>query len=440
MMMNDNTMTTTSFANTQTRPWLPWLVCFIASLFFFYEFIQMNMFNAISNPLMQAFQLNATELGHLAAIYFYATVIFLLPAGTILDRISTRRVILIALGLCVLGTFFFAMAQSVLVIAICRFFTGIGSAFCFLSCIRIASRWFPAQRMALVAGLVVTMAMIGGMVAQTPLTLLVAKFGWRQALIIDAGLGIIVWVLIFLLVRDYPAQQREQHILNQQQLKQIGYWQSMKMTYSRGQNWLCGIYTSLLNLPIFILGGFMGNLYLVSTHALTSVQASYITSMLFMGTIVGSPIMGWFSDRVGRRRLPMILGAITSLVVIFAIMFLPNLQFTSLLLLFLALGFFTSTQVISYPTVAESNSRLLTATAVSVVSLSCLSGGAIFDPVFGWLLDFHANSQGNIGQIGHYTAADFQFAIWLLPIVFIAGLLAALSLRETFCQEKSAEN
>ena len=40
---------------------LPWIVCFSAALFFFYEFIQLNMFNAISAQLMQTFSLNAEQ-------------------------------------------------------------------------------------------------------------------------------------------------------------------------------------------------------------------------------------------------------------------------------------------------------------------------------------------------------------------------------------------
>ncbi len=145
----------------------PWIVCFSAALFFFYEFIQMHMFNAVSADLMRDFSIDATQLGNLSAIYFYSNVLFLLFSGVILDRFSTRRVILITLSLCAIGIGTFALTHSLVIAGISRFISGIGSAFCFLSSIRLASRWFPAKRMALVSGLIVTMAMTGGMVAQT---------------------------------------------------------------------------------------------------------------------------------------------------------------------------------------------------------------------------------------------------------------------------------
>lgn len=421
-----------------SNPWSPWIVCFIASLFFFYEFIQMNMFNAINSQLIREFSLTAGELGNMSASYFYANVIFLFPAGMILDRISTRWVVLTALTICTLGTFLFAMAESVQVATLCRFVTGIGSAFCFLSCIRLASRWFSPERMALISGLIVTMAMIGGMMAQSPLTLLVNTVGWRTALQIDAGLGLVIIGLIVRWVRDYPAHLASLYTIDKKNVTQYGYWKSMSMAFLSRQNWVCGIYTSLLNLPLFLLGGLWGSLYLRNVHHLTSMQSSYVTGMIFLGTIIGSPFMGWLSDRIGLRRKPMFIGAGLSLVVILLMMSTQHFSLASLMLLFLILGFVTSTQVLSYPTIAESNPRIFTATCVSVVSICAISGGAIFEPFFGWLMDRHWSGTMSEG-VRTYTGPDFQFAMWLFPIAIIIALCALSMLRETYCRRNEIE-
>ncbi|MBA2653560.1 MAG: MFS transporter [Gammaproteobacteria bacterium] len=415
----------------QESKYAPWVVCFIASLFFFYEFIQMNMFNAMNAQLMQEFSLTAAMLGKLSASYFYANVLFLVPAGLILDRFSTKKIIIIALTVCVAGTFSFSLARNIELVTLCRFLTGIGSAFCFLSCIRLASRWFPRQRMALISGLIVTMAMVGGMIAQAPLTLLVNSTGWRAALQFDAMLGMGIIVLIFIFVRDFPAHMRSEFDTDRQELKQYGNWQSMKHAFLSRQNWFCGIYTSLLNLPLFLLGGLWGSLYLNSVHHLTRTDSTIVTSMIFLGTIVGSPMMGWLSDKLETRKKPMIVGAIASSIVVALIMFSSNLTLPILLLLFFLLGWTTSTQVISYPVVTESNQRMLTATCVSVVSLCAISGGAIFEPLFGWLMDYHWTGTMAMG-LRQYSAHDFQFAMWLFPIGIVVAFFAALSIKETF--------
>ncbi len=420
----------------QTSALAPWLVVFVASLFFFYEFIQMNMFNAINTSLMKDFGLNAHQLGKLSSFYFISNVLFLMPAGMILDRFSTRKVVIIALSVCVVGTYAFAVSSSVPLATFCRFLTGIGSAFCFLSCVRLASRWFPANRLALITGLIVTMAMIGGMVAQTPLTLLVEHFGWRRALEIDAGLGLVVLGLYWSVVKDYPLNLVEQAKSDKEQLNALGLLQTMKTAFLTTRNWLCGIFTCLLNLPLFILGGFVGSMFLETTHGLTHTTASYVTSMIFMGLIVGCPIMGWLSDRIGLRKPPMIIGAIVSIAVMLSIMFLPVHSVSGLMLLFLVLGFVTSTQVISYPVVAESNSRLLTATCVSVVSLTTIGGGAVFEPIFGKLMDMHWLQSGGVMSEGVrvYSSGDFHFAMWLFPIGFCVSLIAAFLIKETHCK------
>ncbi len=412
-----------------------WLVCFAAALFFFYEFIQMNMFNAISPYLMQSFSLDATQLGALSANYFYSNLIFLFPAGLILDRFSTRKIILTAMFICVFGTFMFALATNIYLAQLFRFLTGIGSAFCFLSCIRLASRWFPSRRMALVSGLIVTMAMIGGTVAQTPFTKLTAMLGWREAVMVDAALGVIIIGIIWTFVTDYPPGYQQKIEQDKASIAAIGFWHSLKVSYLNLQNWLCGIYTSLMNLPISLLGALWGGLYLQQVHHFSDTQASYITSMIFVGTIIGSPLAGWISDRVGLRRTPMTIGALLALGIIVLIMYLPFHSVITLMLLFFALGLVTSSQVISYPTVAENNSRLFTASSVSVVSFTTISGYAISQPLFGHLMDLHWNHL-IIHRQAVYTNQDFHTAMLILPIGFIIALIATLFIRETHCQQQ----
>lgn len=411
--------------------YMPWLVCFSAALFFFFEFMQVNMFNAITPALMKEFSLSATRVGEISANYFYANLLFLFPAGMILDRISTRKVILFAMFLSVLCTYLFAFAKTIWVIEVCRFVTGIGGSFCFLSCIRLASRWFPPRRLALVIGLIVTMAMFGGMLAQTPMTLLTDMYGWRTMLLIDATVGVLMLMVIYAFVRDYPPAIINKHD-HHQPISSSEFWPALGKALLNKQNWLGGLYTSLMNLPIFLLGAMWGSLYLVQIHGLGRTQASFATSMIFIGTIVGSPVVGWLSDRLGLRKLPMIVFAVLSLVVILIVMFVPSLSLFSLLVLFFAIGLFTSAQIISYPLIAESNPRALTGTAGGIASTLIMAGG-ISQPLFGALMGLYWNHQ-YVNHLPVYSNHDFLLAMSMMPIAFILGLIAALLLRETHCK------
>ena len=70
---------------------LPWVICFVASLFFFYEFIQGNMFASIADNVMHDFHIQADKMTYLSSIYYASNVMFLLVAGVLLDRFSAKK-------------------------------------------------------------------------------------------------------------------------------------------------------------------------------------------------------------------------------------------------------------------------------------------------------------------------------------------------------------
>lgn len=409
--------------------WMPWLVCFSASLFFFYEFIQGNMFASINHEIMVDFNTDLMGCSWMSSMYYLANVIFLFPAGVILDRYSTKKVILFSLMTCILGTFFFAFSDSYKIGLICRFVTGIGSAFCFLSCFQLASRWFPPNKMALVTGLIVTLAMTGGMVAQGPFTRLVVLFGWRNAVILDGMLGLFIALIIFCFVKDHPyeklAHQYEKGAVNHH-----SFFKSLKIAYGNKQNILAGLYTSLMNTPVAVLGAFAGSVYLTQAHHYERFEAASINSMIFLGIIIGGPLFGHFSDRIGLRKMPMMLSSVLSIFIIFIILFFTSASIIQMKILFFVLGLVCSAQVLSYPLVAENNSLSMTATSVSVVSVITQGGFVIYQTLFSYLLK---TSEIVLGGEA-YIAEAYRMALMLLPCGFFISLLAVFLLKETFGQ------
>ncbi len=411
----------------------PWVVIFCAALFFFFEFMQMNMFNAINPSLMRSFHISAEGLGHLSSLYFTANVLFLFPAGLLLDRFSTHKLILLAFALCVISTYGFALASNLIIAGVFRFLTGIGSTFCMLSSVRLATRWFPPKRLALVIGLVVTIAMAGGMMAQTPLTYLVEHFSWRHAIMANATIGIAFMLLIGIFVQDFPQGNQQEEIKQTQYLQEIGFWRSILMAAKNRQNWLSGIYTNLMSLPIVVLGAIWGGMYLMQVYHLTAIQTSYVTTMIFLGVIIGSPVFGYLSDRIGRRIAPMLVGAICCLIILLLLMYLTHLNLYSLMLLFFLLGFFCGAQIITYALLAESNPRSLTATAEGIACTIIMAAGTIFQPLFGAIMDHHW--QGKITDgIRQYPVPAYHAALWSLAIAFMISIVITFCLRESYCK------
>ena len=400
---------------------LPYLVCFSASLFFAYELVQFHMMNAISPYLMKDLQMGATSFGKLCATYLLADVIFLLPAGIILDRFSTRKVILAALLCCIVGTFGFSFAHTFREAALCHFLSGIGNAFCFLSCMMLIARWFSKEKQALIIGLVITVGMLGAVFAQYPVSLIAELFSWRSALIADAAIGLGIFALIYLFVHDGPKTESTETALP--------FWTGVKRSVLNLQNILCGLYTCFMNMPLMVLSAVWGSLFLTQVHGINLAKASFIAGMIGTGTIIGSPLYGYLSNKTQNKKSWMSLGSITSIAIMVLIMFLPHPSELTLTTLFFLLGLASSSQVLGYPLITESSPKELTGTSMGIAAVIIMGLPMLFQPLSGLLLDL--NWQGTM-QNGAplYSHANYIIAFALFPIGFALSFLSTYLIKE----------
>lgn len=403
----------------------PWLVCLAASLFFFYQFVQGNMFASIADHVMRDFGIGANKLVYLSSAYYLANVVFLLGAGLLLDRTSIKKVLVVAMFFCMLSTFVLAYTTNFYVALLCRFVAGVTSAFCFLGPVRLATRWFPPKKMAMVTGAIVTMAMTGGLIAQYPLTALVLHIGWRGAVLDVAWLGLMMLLVMMWLIQDKPAGY-EEPVHATVPMKTL--W---KGCFAR-QPILAGLYTSLMNLPIAVLGAAMGKLYLMQRLGAVQSEASMVNGMLFLGAMLGGPLIGFFSDKIGRRLFPMKLGALVSLFIVLGILYAP-VSVSMMGALFFLLGFTTMAQVISYALVAESAIPIMIATLMSVVSVLTQGGYTVYQNIFSSIL-VKCGGMTLVEGTPVYPVASYQTAALILPAAFIISFVLVFFLKETFAK------
>jgi predicted MFS family arabinose efflux permease len=409
-----------------------WMVCMVAALYFFYIFIQMTKFNAIGHDLMMDFKIGATGLGTLSSIYFWGNVIFLLPAGLILDRVSVKKVLFAVMVISIIFTYLFSYTNTVATASWCFLFIGLAGAFALIIPLRLIARWFPGSKMALASGMAVTIGFTGAMISQSPLTWLVNLVGWRHAMQYDALMGIGLLILMMLVVKDYPKGAAKVVMADAATLKSLG--RSLKKALGNSQNWLFGIYTCLVNLPMFVFGAAFGVPFLEQIHKVTEEQAAFAMLLLFLGAMAGSPAFGWLSDKMKLRKAPMFIGAIVSLILLLIPMYIMGLNYLALYVIFFAIGVFTSSQVITYAVIPESNSDEYIGTSLALGSMLIMSGGAIFMPVFGWLLDLYWSGK-IVNKVPVHALSDYRFALWLLPISIAVAIVAIIIGKETHCKK-----
>jgi MFS family permease len=409
-----------------------WLVVFTAGAFFFYSFIQMTLFStvAMQEYFMETLSLGTTAaFGNFAGTFLWGTVLFLIPIGVLLDKVPVKKLVLAMIALVVLCVFGMTFTTNVYIAMALRFLAGIAHCVAFMAPFRLAPRWFPSRQLALVAGLLVTFAVFGGWVSGTPMLALITTFGGKTTMLINGALGVAILALAAMLLRDFPEGYKDEAATDESLSVAAG----LAAAAANKQNWLAGLYIGTLNLSVLLLGAVWGTKYLSFVNPdLSEATFTGIVGMIFIGTMIGSPICGWISDRIKSRKIAMIGGAALSLAVMLAIMFPPSTSAGMFYVLFLLLGILTAAQSIGYPVIGESNEDKVLGMANGLSCFILMGVGAVGQPLFGQLV---AMFGGGEGASDEQLQAAFQTAIWVMPIAFIAAIICAVLLNETFKRE-----
>lgn len=397
------------------------MIFFLAASFYLYEFILQVAPSVMAAPMMQTFKVSAEGFGVISAFYFYAYAPMQLPAGLLFDRYGPRKLMTSALVLCAIGSFFFASTDSVVTASMGRFLIGIGSAFSFIGVLVLVSRWFPLQYFAILAGIAQSMSSVGAMFGEVPLAALIERVGWRNASFILAVVGFLLAILLWCFIRDYPHQSTQSRPTRRFRDE----WQRLVEVCSRSYTWVTGAYAFCIWTPIAVFAALWGVPYLQEKYQVTVVVASGLCSMIWLGIGIGSPLLGWLSDRFCSRRLALGLSSVCGLLATLILLYIPDVSIGWMYFVLLMLGFGAGGQTVSFAVVTDNNPSHLVGTASGFNNLSVLLGGAIFQPLVGVFLH-HGASARMVNGVSVYAIEGYQKALMVMPCCFLASLILAL--------------
>lgn len=381
----------------------------------------------MTNDLMREFHVNGAGLGNLSACFFYAYLIMQIPVGMLLDKYSQRLLTTVAILVCSISTLIFANTDSLWVAGVSRAFMGFGAAFAAVSCFKAVAVWFPPKRFALVSGMCMTTAMLGAVGGQLPLSLLVQKFNWRNALEIIGLAGIILSVFYYAIIQDKP------HDKTKYTHENSNIFASLKSILCSKQAWLLSLYSGLAFAPVSVFGGLWGVPFLEEAYHLTASEAAFSVSWIFIGFAVGAPLLGWLSDHIGRRKPIMYLGTCVALISLLFVLYANHL-FTGMLstLLFIfgigASGFF-----ISFAMIREVFPIGLAATVLGFMNTFDSICEAISEPFVGAFLDMTWDGR-IVNHVHQFSLHGYHYAMMILPIYLIGALMMLWLINETFCK------
>ncbi len=399
-------------------PWQAWFAWTAASVFFFYAFVLRVSPGVMVGELMAEFQVGGAVFGTLSSLYFYTYAPLQLPAGMLMDRYGARRLITAAVALAALGAAFFAVAPTLETAYLARLLIGFGSGFSFVGALTVSTQLFPPARFAMMAGLLQGLGILGGIVGQAPLGIAVEHLSWRGAVGLLAVLGVVLTAVAWIAIRDRAGPSASGSPMA-----------GLRLVAANRETWLCAVFGLAMTAPMLAFGGLWAVPFIMTTHGLERAGAGSLASLLFLGWGLGAPVNGWISDRLGRRKAPMLAFALVATLAMAAIAGLHGLSLTTTGALFFVNGFASCSMILCFAAVREHNPPGTTGAAYGLVNTFVVGSGAVFQPLVGWLLDL--GWDGTLAAGARVYAEDtYRAALWTLPAVSVLGVLSALLMRE----------
>jgi MFS family permease len=397
---------------------LAWLV---TSVFYFYQYVMRSAPAVMVPELTTAFGLGAAGLASLVGLFYYGYAPFSLVAGVAMDQLGPRRVVPLGAAVVGLGALLFASGNPS-VAGVGRFLQGAGGVFALIGAAYIATTYFPASRAATLIGATQMFGMAGGSAGQFLVGPVISGgLPWNEFWLIMAAVGAAIAALLFMMVPGRQTGARAATPEKEGWARAAG--SAIGAVFRNPQSILCGLIAGLMFLPTTIFDMVWGVRFLQEGHDIPYALAVMRSASVPFGWIIGCPLLGALSDRIGRRK-PVIIGGASVLLASFALMLYGPREVFPAYSLGLVAGIASGAAMLPYTVIKEANRPEYGGTATGVINFINFSLSALLGPVFGNLL-MHVSAGGE-RELSHYQTT---FA----PLVggVVLAIVLAFALRET---------
>src|SRR6204780_3721635 len=398
----------------QTRAFV--IAWFFTVVFYFLEYAVRSSPSVMISGLEDHFSTSALGIATILGVYYYTYSSMSLVAGAALDHLGAKRSVPVGMAILGLGCLLFSV-PAVLAGDIGRLCQGAGSAFAFTGAVYLAARGFPARYLATAIGATQCVGMLGGSAGQNVVGPMIE--GGLGVHVFWIGIGIIILVVAVLLYVSTPKEQLGSHI------QEGGFGSLLKpyeVVFSNPQSYLCGIVAGLLFAPTTIGDMIWGVAAFQKDLQFSYHNAVVIASMVPLGWVFGCPLLGWLSDRIGRRK-PVIVGSA-------AVMILAALQIAfkplpiSVHIAMFLFGVASGAAMIPYSVIKEVNPDSVKGSAAGGINFLVFGITAFLAPVY-------AKRVGREVGLADRLTSNFQKGIVFWIICCALAIVVTFFLRET---------
>jgi len=385
----------------------------LTSIYYFYQYAMRSAPAVMMPQLSDAFGLSALGVASIVGLFYYGYSPFSLVAGAAIDRLGPRRLLPGAAAVVGVGALLFATGNSSAA-SIGRFLQGAGGVFALVGAIYIATKNFSPGSAATLIGATQMFGMAGGSAGQFIVGPLIGNgLAWNHFWIAMGIGGLLIGVVLFFLLPSDEKPPNE------------GGWlgttvAAFKTVFKNPQSILCGLIAGLMFIPTTIFDMIWGVRFLQDAHGVDYATAVMRSATVPFGWIIGCPLLGFLSDRIGRRK-PVIAGAALILFACLAWALYGQPGLFPPYLLGLVAGIVSGAAMLPYTVIKEANPPQFSGTATGVVNFLNFTFSALLGPVFGLILARVSGGTTTM-DLAHYQVA-FKPMLYGVAIAFILALI-----------------
>jgi MFS family permease len=253
------------------------------------------------------FHIGASALSTFSILQVLVYAGMQIPVGLMVDRLGTKKVLMLGALLFTVGQAAFALSHSYGTALAARAVLGCGDAMTFVSVLRLGSRWFPARRGPLIAQGAALFGVAGNLISTVALSRLLHSAGWTPTFLGTALGGALVLVLVALFLKDHPEGHEPApagHAGAAYVRRQIA--DAWREPGTRLGMWTH--FTTQFSGMVFLL--LWGLPYLVEDQGLSRGAAGGLLTLVVVANMVFGMLFGQLIARHHGLRMPLTLGVI----------------------------------------------------------------------------------------------------------------------------------
>lgn len=387
-----------------------YFVWIIVTLFVLYAFC-LNTAAAVFAEAIKT-SLHASDFGVSIAVgaFIIGFALMQIPAGYLLDKYNTRFVISGGVFMLALGNLITSLATNITMFTLANFIQGTGASFAFIAAGVVIGQWFPVRKFPILFGLTQTLSCVAAAIIHYIFSVALATYTWNQIYVVLACFGAVLLMLTMAFVKA-PSSSKT---------KNISLGKSLSKVLANRQIILSAV-VAMLSFGTLLSYASFWYLNVQKFYNIGMLDAVAISGMMFVGIGLGTPFLGWISNKYESRKVVVHVSLCLGTMLLLMCLYLPHYQTKSLeiikLISFLA-GFLLSGSMLLYTIVNEISTDTTRGVALSVTNT------AVF--LFNTLLMFIPYA-----FVSTFSATFFTY-LWLLPFFVILSILLSYFIKESY--------